>query len=92
MLTYTPSTEALPPKADERPWALFLLCMLWLLPGMIGHNPWKPDEPHSVGIVFHQTQVIPAKTNRRHVNSRAPQRTQWNSCRILFAHCIVLNG
>ncbi|MEW9898367.1 hypothetical protein ABWL39_07020 [Chitinivorax sp. PXF-14] len=52
MLTYTPSTEALPPKADERPWALFLLCMLWLLPGMIGHNPWKPDEPHSVGIVY----------------------------------------
>jgi 4-amino-4-deoxy-L-arabinose transferase-like glycosyltransferase len=32
--------------------ALFLLiCAAWLLPGLIGHDPWKPDEAMAMGIV-----------------------------------------
>ncbi len=35
--------------------ALFLglLCAVWLLTGLIGHDPWKPDEASSFGLVYH---------------------------------------
>jgi 4-amino-4-deoxy-L-arabinose transferase-like glycosyltransferase len=32
---------------------LALLCLAWLLPGLIGHQPWKPDDAHSFGLVQH---------------------------------------
>jgi 4-amino-4-deoxy-L-arabinose transferase-like glycosyltransferase len=33
--------------------ALFLIiCAAWLLPGLIGHDPWKPDEAIAMGIVY----------------------------------------
>lgn len=32
--------------------ALFLIiCVAWILPGLIGHDPWKPDEALAFGIV-----------------------------------------
>jgi len=27
-----------------------LLCAAWILPGLIGHEPWKPDEAEAIGI------------------------------------------
>lgn len=32
---------------------LLILCAAWLLPGLVGHAPWKPDEGISIGIVQH---------------------------------------
>ena len=32
---------------------LLLLCVAWLLPGLIGHAPWRPEEASSVAIVLH---------------------------------------
>jgi 4-amino-4-deoxy-L-arabinose transferase-like glycosyltransferase len=32
--------------------ALIALCAAWILPGLIGHDPWKPDEAYTFGIVF----------------------------------------
>lgn len=32
---------------------LGLLCAVWLLTGLIGHDPWKPDEASSFGLVYH---------------------------------------
>ncbi len=33
--------------------ALFLIiCLAWLFPGLIGHDPWKPDEAIAMGIVY----------------------------------------
>jgi 4-amino-4-deoxy-L-arabinose transferase-like glycosyltransferase len=29
-----------------------LLCAAWILPGLIGHDPWKPDEAHTFGVVY----------------------------------------
>ncbi len=29
-----------------------LLCLAWILPGLIGHDPWKPDEGYSFGVVY----------------------------------------
>ena len=28
-----------------------LLCVAWTLPGLVGHQPWKPDEAAAIGIV-----------------------------------------
>ncbi|MHB1590300.1 MAG: ArnT family glycosyltransferase, partial [Sulfuricella sp.] len=39
--------------------ALFLLatlCLAWILPGLIGHQPWKPDEAYSFGLIYHIIQ------------------------------------
>ena len=34
-----------------------ILCLLWLVPGLIGHDPWKPDEAYTFGIVYHIIQT-----------------------------------
>ena len=34
-----------------------ILCLLWLVPGLIGHDPWKPDEAYTFGIVYHFIQT-----------------------------------
>jgi 4-amino-4-deoxy-L-arabinose transferase-like glycosyltransferase len=31
---------------------LGLLCLIWLGTGLIGHDPWKPDEAYSFGLVY----------------------------------------
>lgn len=31
--------------------ALALLALAYLLPGLLGHEPWKPDEPYTFGVV-----------------------------------------
>jgi 4-amino-4-deoxy-L-arabinose transferase-like glycosyltransferase len=35
---------------------LFLLCAVWLLTGLVGHDPWKPDEAYSFGLIYHIIQ------------------------------------
>ncbi|OIQ98469.1 undecaprenyl phosphate-alpha-4-amino-4-deoxy-L-arabinose arabinosyl transferase [mine drainage metagenome] len=32
---------------------LFLLCATWLLTGLVGHDPWKPDEAYGFGLIYH---------------------------------------
>ena len=47
-----------PPAVRQRS-ALFLLsalCLAWILPGLVGHQPWKPDEAYSFGLVYHIIQ------------------------------------
>jgi 4-amino-4-deoxy-L-arabinose transferase-like glycosyltransferase len=29
-----------------------VLCVAWILPGLIGHDPWKPDEAQIFGVVY----------------------------------------
>lgn len=35
---------------------LIALCLGWILPGLIGHQPWKPDEAYSFGLIYHILQ------------------------------------
>lgn len=35
---------------------LAALCLAWILPGLIGHQPWKPDEAYSFGLIYHILQ------------------------------------
>lgn len=30
-----------------------LICLAWILPGLAGHDPWKPDEAQTFGVVYH---------------------------------------
>lgn len=38
-------------------WVAALLCVAWILPGLVGHDPWKPDEAYSFGLVYHMLQT-----------------------------------
>ena len=47
-----------PPLPQSLPlWFLILLASAWILPGLIGHEPWKPDEAYSFGLVYHILQT-----------------------------------
>ena len=50
--SYFKETTITPAKA----WLLALLCFTWLATGLIGHDPWKPDEASAFGIVYHILQ------------------------------------
>ncbi len=48
--------KALPFAVPPHIAAICLLCLAWILPGLIGHDPWKPDEAYSFGLVYHILQ------------------------------------
>jgi 4-amino-4-deoxy-L-arabinose transferase-like glycosyltransferase len=33
-----------------------VLCLAWALPGLVAHDPWKPDEAYTFGIVYEMLQ------------------------------------
>ena len=35
---------------------LALLCAVWIGTGLVGHDPWKPDEAYTFGLVYHILQ------------------------------------
>lgn len=64
MLTYTsPSAVTPQQEPNAKPWLLLLLCVFWLIPGLIGHDPWKPFEAQTTDIVWNflqgQSWVLP---------------------------------
>ena len=44
------------PITRNKAWLLALLCVVWLATGLIGHDPWKPDEAFSFGLIYHILQ------------------------------------
>jgi 4-amino-4-deoxy-L-arabinose transferase-like glycosyltransferase len=38
------------------PAGLILLCAAWILFGLVGHDPWKPDEAYTIGLVLDQLE------------------------------------
>lgn len=44
-----PAFPAMP--AASSPWPWLLLCALFLLPGLVGHDPWKSEDASHIGIV-----------------------------------------
>ncbi|SMC19241.1 4-amino-4-deoxy-L-arabinose transferase [Andreprevotia lacus DSM 23236] len=47
-LTNTRQLLASPPL-----WAVCLLALVWLLPGLFGSEPWKPDGAYTFGLISH---------------------------------------
>jgi len=37
---------------SQRNLLVALFCLAWILPGLIGHDPWKPDEAYTFGVVY----------------------------------------
>jgi 4-amino-4-deoxy-L-arabinose transferase-like glycosyltransferase len=37
---------------SQRSLLVALLCAAWILPGLVGHDPWKPDEAYTFGVVY----------------------------------------
>jgi 4-amino-4-deoxy-L-arabinose transferase-like glycosyltransferase len=52
MLTYSPNHSDTLPRPTEKPWVLLLLAFIWLWPGILGHDPWKPDEPYVLAVTL----------------------------------------
>jgi 4-amino-4-deoxy-L-arabinose transferase-like glycosyltransferase len=49
---------------SQRTLLVALLCAAWILPGLFGRDPWKPDEAHTFGVVYELLRggswVVPA--------------------------------
>ncbi len=49
--------EKLAASLAENPIPLvILICLAWTLLGLVGHDPWKTDEAHTFGVVYHLMQ------------------------------------
>ena len=62
MFSYPPEHEH--PITQTKALFLALLCAVWVLTGLVGHDPWKPEDAHSFGLVYHILQsgdwLVPA--------------------------------
>ena len=59
MFSYPPTSTSLTqehPITSARAYFLVLLCAVWVTTGLLGHDPWKPDEAYSFGLVYHILQ------------------------------------
>ena len=54
MFPYPPDHEN--PITQTKALFLTLLCAVWVLTGLVGHDPWKPEDAHSFGLVYHILQ------------------------------------
>ena len=61
----------LSPSANETPITpakaglLALLCATWIITGIIGHDPWKPDEAYSFGLIYYILRSIRSEAGAR---------------------------
>jgi len=53
MTRYNWREEAHYTVTPAKAWLYVLLIATWLVPGLVGHDPWKPDEAETFGPVFH---------------------------------------
>ena len=62
MRHYLPTHEH--PVTQTKALFLGLLCAIWIGAGLIGHDPWKPDDAHSFWLIYHILQsgdwLVPA--------------------------------
>ena len=68
---------------------LFLLCAVWSLTGLIGHDPWKPDEAYSFGLIYHILQshdwIVPTLAGEPYLDK--PPLYYWTAA--LFAKALA---
>ena len=47
------------------------ICFIWILAGLVGHDPWKPDEAHTFGVVYRMLEtgnwIVPSLAGEAYV-------------------------
>lgn len=68
---------------------LLLLCVAWTLTGLIGHDPWKPDEAYGFGLIYHFIQnsnwIVPTLSGEPYLDK--PPLYYWTAA--LFAKVLA---
>ncbi|MDD5180873.1 MAG: glycosyltransferase family 39 protein, partial [Gallionellaceae bacterium] len=71
MFSY-PATVHEHPITQTKAVSLALLCAIWMVTGLIGHDPWKPDDAHSFWQVYHILQsgdwLVPTIAGEPHMD------------------------
>jgi len=62
----SPGVTPVAPPPRLSAWIVVLLVLAYALPGILGHDPWKPDEPYTFGAVLDMLKsgdwVVPTVT------------------------------
>ncbi|MDW7612579.1 MAG: glycosyltransferase family 39 protein [Candidatus Nitrotoga sp.] len=60
------------PITPAKAWLLALLCLTWLGVGLVGHDPWQPDDAYGFGLAYHILQsgdwLIPTLAGEPHMD------------------------
>ena len=71
MFSY-PSVTHEHPITQTKALFLALLCAIWVFTGLVGHDPWKPEDAHSFGLVYHILQssdwLVPALAGEHYMD------------------------
>ncbi|MDD4962758.1 MAG: glycosyltransferase family 39 protein [Gallionella sp.] len=74
---------------------LGLMCLIWLGTGLIGHDPWKPDEAYSFGLIYSilqtDTWLVPMLAGEPFMEN--PPLFYWTAAAFakLFSHLLPLH-
>jgi len=76
-------------------WWVCLLAAAWIVPGLVGHDPWKPDEAYTFGIVYHLTQggdwVVPSLAQEPFMEKPPLYYLSAAAVGVLFSHLLPLH-
>lgn len=53
MLTFNPNTAKSRPDGYDKPFLLLVLCFVWIITGLWGHEPWKSNELMPIALIKH---------------------------------------
>lgn len=56
MYYFEPLPDPEPPLKKAEVALILFLTLAWIIPGLLGHEPWKPDEAYNFGLVYHMIQ------------------------------------
>jgi len=80
---------------SQRNRLVVLLCAAWLLPGLIGHDPWKPDEAYTFGVVYQLLQggswVVPTLAGEPFLDKPPLFHLTAAACARLFSFILPLH-
>ncbi|NOT19060.1 MAG: glycosyltransferase family 39 protein [Sideroxydans sp.] len=90
---YTQMKE--PEITSLKAWLMFFLCAVWVFTGLVGHDPWKPDEAYSFGLIYHFIQsgdwLVPTLAGEAYLDK--PPLYYWTAALLakLFAPILPLH-
>ncbi len=94
MFSY-PSATHEHPITQTKALFLALLCAIWVITGLIGHDPWKPEDAQSFGLAYHILQsgdwLIPAIAGEPYLDKPPLFYMTAAACAKLFSPTLALH-